>query len=85
MEADTQSRMALSQVDSLLGPRHVDHEGGGTELAGLVGVDDPGRDGPGEAEVVGVDYQATEHDPMPIMRLNQGPFMGPAGKVRDWG
>jgi hypothetical protein len=54
-------------------------------LAGPVGVDDPGRDGPGETEVIGVDYQATEHDPMPTMRLDRGPVMDPVGKVRDWG
>ena len=84
VEAHTQARMAFSQVDGLLGPRHVDHQGGGTELAGLVDVNDPGRDGPSEAEVVGVDYQATNHGPMPTTGLDRGSFMDRTGKVRDW-
>ena len=53
-------------------------------MAGLIDVDDPGRNGPSEAEVVGVDYQATNHGPMPTTGPDRGSFMDRTGKVRDW-
>ena len=53
-------------------------------MAGLIDVDDPGRDGPSEAEVVGVDYQSTNHRPMPTTGSGRGPFIDRTKKVRDW-